>query len=495
MDGMSSERTGGGPQSGGTSVRARPHVLSWLRERRPARRGLLRRLAVPFAGLLLTAGLLSRSYGTEVKELTFSPADPQVVRSEPMIIGANVHYGLRRVLGYTSDEVGLDGLAALGVDSFRDIFPWASFSFGTPTSPRLVYSQRLTRFLGHTKLLPLLTLGQSNAEVPGGMPPVSDEALVSFRAYLGEAVQLTRHYRAMYEIWNEWNLSSGIGPVPTRLAGPDDDADPRAASHYVRIANAAVRTIRETAPNARILVGAVGDDPGWGWAKSIVRQGALAGADGLSVHVYNHCMPTRDRTAGEMVRRVQALQDGLKPLVGGTETPIYITEFGWPVFPERCTLDEDRAAANVAQFILLTAPIPWIKGIWVHSMKDVGNNPSDIEDHFGLFRFDNSPKPGVCFFRQATDLVRGAKSIEISEPFDDVFVARLRGADGRQRLVLWTSSRFVEASYRVAQGQGRGRLMCGEGIKADTKTEGPLTPQPLIIDFDAATAVKIEVAI
>ncbi|MFG1384105.1 glycoside hydrolase 5 family protein [Xanthobacter versatilis] len=489
-------------KGGGAAVRA-PAVPvrsrgDWLKSWRGLRAGPSRRRVprwvVPLTGVVLAASLLSRSYGTEVKALRFDPADPVVARAEPLIIGANVHFGLRRVLGFTSDEVGLDGLAALGADSFRDFLPWPSF-VPDGEGQRLVYSQRLMRFLGRTKLLPVLNVGQPNSNVPGGVPPVSDQGLVTFAAYLREAVRLTEAHRPIYEIWNEWNIHSGSGPVLPRLTGEGEASDPRAAVHYARVAQAGVRAIREVAPHARIIVGAVGDDAGWAWTKSIVRRGALQGADGLSVHVYNHCLNARDRTARELIQRVEALQQALKSTAGGAETPIYITEFGWPVFPQRCTLDETQAAHNVAQFILLAAPVPWIKGIWVHSMKDGGNNPDDIEDHFGLFRFDNTPKPAVCFFREAAKIVRSARSIEVAEPFDGVFAARARGQDGRQRLVLWTSNRFVEARYRLDKGQGQGRLMCGGTIQVASEKEAALSSQPLIIDFDGDAVVKIEISI
>ncbi|MFG1374570.1 hypothetical protein V5F32_20530 [Xanthobacter oligotrophicus] len=488
---------GGGVPARTPAVPARAltdRLMSWRRRTAGPSRRRFPRWVVPLTGVVLAASLLSRSYGTEVKALSFNPADPAVTRAEPLIIGANVHFGLRRVLGFTSDEVGLDGLAALGAESFRDFLPWPSF-VPDAGGQRLVYSQRLMRFMGRTKLLPVLNLGQPNGNVPGGVPPVSDEGLTTFAAYLREAVRLTEAHRPIYEIWNEWNLHSGSGPVLPRLNGEGDESDPRAAVHYTRVAQAAVRTIREVSPHARIVVGAVGDDAGWGWTKSIVSRGALKGADGLSVHVYNHCLNVRDRTARELIRRVETLQSELKLASGGVETPIYITEFGWPVFPQRCTLDETQAAHNVAQFILLAAPVPWIKGIWVHSLKDVGNNPDDIEDHFGLFRFDNSPKPAVCFFREATKIVHTARSIEVVEPFEGTFVARVRGKNGRQHVVLWTSNRFVEARYRLEKGQGRGRLMCGGAIELASEKEAALTSQPLIIDFDGDDVVKIEISI
>lgn len=466
---------------------------------RPRTKGRLHRWLAPVAGLVLAVCVLSRSYGTETRQVVVDPAVSVPVRTEPLIIGANVHYGLRRVLGYFTPEIALEAFKELEVDSFRDYFPWQSFVF-EPSGVRRVYSQRLVEFLNRTPLLPVLNLGFANAGVPGGVPPLSSEGLESFTAYVRAVEKLTARYKPIYEIWNEWNLYSGVGPMQPRLKGAGDPADPRASVHYIPVAKAAVQAIREADPDARILVGTVGEDRigsrgeerEWEWTQAVVRGGIMEGATGLSVHLYNQCSPRRLRHANEMIRRVSLLQEELKKQRGGVETPIYITEFGWPTFRGGCGLELDTAGHNMAQFILLSAAIGWIKGIWVHSLKDVGPDPDDMEHHFGLFTYDNKPKPAVCFFREASRIVREADSIVVEQPFEDVFVAVARKGSG-QKVILWTSSRFVEASYSFPDTSRVGQLMCGDEVNSRGGVAAALTPQPVIFNVAGNAPVAIDI--
>ncbi|WP_262049114.1 hypothetical protein [Bradyrhizobium sp. Bra78] len=419
---------------------------------------------------------------------------PPVTSANPaarLLIGSNIHFGLVRTLGYDSATTALHGLAQIGAASFRDYLPWQSFSF-PPQGPTLVKSQRLMNFLPQTKLKPVLNVGSTNSFVPGGIPPLSDDALGVFDAYLKKVVELTRPYDPIYEIWNEWNMDIGTGTRLPRLVGEGPASDPRSAVNYVRVANSAVRAIKSANAQAAVIVGAVGDDIDWKWARAIVRDGAMNGADGLSVHLYNHCLKPQNRTATELIGRVKRLQQELMQDRGGVVTPIYVTEFSWPTSTEPCGLLPLAAGYNFAQFIMQSATIPWIKGIWVHELKDIGPSPTDREQNFGLFTFHDEPKPAACFVREATDLVRSADHVDVQEPLLDVFIFRARRG-ARQNIVLWTSNSAVKARYELLNPPGAlGRPMCDEAAPA-SGPQGNVGPNPVVYDIDASAPVTVRV--
>lgn len=457
----------------------------------------LPKLAAAAATVLLVGLFLVPQWAeAETRQVVFAKETPPE-RPDPLIIGANIHYGTGLVYGYTSRDVAIDAITELGGNSFRDYFLWPSFRYDDEKRARLSpgSARRLFDLLDHSSFIPLLNLGYPTPHVPGGVPPLSDEALVYFRNYLTEAVRIMAPYKPMYEIWNEWNISTNDGKSRPRLVGAGEADDPRAAGYYARVAKVAVAAIREAAPDAPVIVGGVGDDlDDWAWTKAIVRDGVLDGAAGLSIHLYNHCMKPANRNARELIRRAETLQDELKALRGGTVTPIYVTEVGWPTGgTTACPVSEQVQAQNYAQFVLMAASIPWIKGIWMHSLKDVGPSPTDTEHHFGLFTYlDNAPKPGVCYFREAVDLVRQAESIEVREPFSDVFAALIRTKGGR-KLVLWTSSDAVSAGYRLGAGAGTGRLICGGTASVRGDQPGQIVPQPIVFDLDADSQVTVDV--
>ncbi|WP_156381795.1 hypothetical protein [Rhizobium sp. Leaf341] len=424
--------------------------------------------------------------------MTFDPVAPQARAFEPPIIGVNVYYGPSRVLGYNNSDTGLRQLHEVGAVSTRDYLPWQAFKFPPGGSVVRAGGERMMRFLPKSDLLPLINLGHTNSlTVPGGIPPITDEGLRYFGAYLRKAVELTGPYNPIYEIWNEWNMTIGYGEREKTLDGEGPSEDPRAAVHYVRVAKFAVETIWQKMPNARILVGAVGDDEGWKWAQAVVRDGALDNTLGLSVHLYNQCRADKaHRTAAEMIERVEDLQAKLKDIRGGVETPIYVTEYGWPTLKGNCGMPYDDTAYNFAQFILQSATIPWIKGIWIHALKNISPDPLDRESNYGLFTYDDKPKMAVCFVRAATDLVKSADAIEVRQPFKDVFVARVTSGQS-QKIIFWTSYKERSATVALPFGTQPGQTMCGERHAALQKVA--LGPAPLVYDVDSSRPFAIDV--
>ncbi|WP_143524176.1 hypothetical protein [Rhizobium rhizosphaerae] len=454
------------------------------------RRTMSRRFLMALACAASLLGVAVSAPRAETRTEQFAPLSPEQRHFHAPIIGVNVYYGPGQINGYINPDLGIRQIDELGADSTRDYLIWQSFKF-PPSGIVLAGAGRMMRFLPKSPFLPLINLGHTNSFVPGGVPPITDEGLTYFGQYLDKAVELTRSYHPIYEIWNEWNMTIGTGIRQPPLVGAGTPDDPRAAVHYVRVAKFAVDRIRSQDPEARILVGAVGEDPGWQWASAIVRDGALKGADGLSIHLYNQCMPrATQRNARELIDRARDLQSRLKAIRGGAETPIYITEYGWPTSKGQCSMPVDQTADNFAQFILQSAAIPWIKGIWIHSLKNISPNPTDLESNFGLFSYDDKPKDSVCFVRAATDLIKSADSIEIRQPFKDVFVARMT-AGARQRLVLWTTNTEQQARISLASTASQGHRMCDKtpvGLQ-----EATLGPTPLIYEFDAADPLSIEI--
>lgn len=448
------------------------------------RPSLLIAMSVIFSALSLSA-----SRGQETRSVTIPPAAQLPARSEAVMIGANVHYGLRRVLGYDNPVTGREQLAAVNAESFRDYLPWPSYQTSEWDAQR-IHSTRLVDFLEGTRLKPLLNLGSSNSFLPDGIgiQPIADSALPNFAAYIRQAVKDTKRYQPFYEIWNEWNMDTGTTQRFAKMRGAGDDSDPRSAAGYVRMARVAVDAVRAEDPQATILVGAVGDDPDWLWAKAIVEGGALEDADGLSIHLYNHCMGPQRATADEMIDRAERLQTDLRAMRGG-EVPIYISEFGWPTHEGECRIEPDTAAQNFAQFILLSASKPWIKGIWMHELKDIGEDPTEREFNFGLFTYNDAPKPAACFYREASAIVEGSDRVDVFRPFPDVFITRVWRGD-RQKLVVWGRP-DGRAKYSLSVSAS-GTPICGDGpVKAGRKMRAG--PVPIVYDLDSARPVTVKV--
>jgi len=405
------------------------------------------------------------------------------VRSDPLIIGVGVHFGIGGEHGYAANRAA--ALIAAGhFDSYRDDLGWSVF-WAPPSGGPGRQPAKLFDFIDMTKARPTLVLGHPNPSVPDGDPPLTDTGRKAFADFAAKAATATRNLHPLYEIWNEWNMNAVRGRP--WLTGPGEPSDPRAAANYAPLAKASVKAISRAVPGATILVGAVGVDPGWKWTQAIVDMGVLDGASGLSVHMYNQCERNlADRTAREAIDRLDDLQKFLTARHPGQAYPVYITEVGWPTAQKPCAITREASAANLAQFILWSSATPWLKGIWAYELKDQMENPNDLESNFGLYDANYQPKPGACAVIEAGKLVKGTSGMTLHRPFGDLFIVQAQRSNGI-RLIAWTSRDAIQASLTIgANAPVRVSKLCREEV---VSTSSPaIGAMPVIIDIDAPHA-------
>lgn len=448
--------------------------------------------SVLIVGMALTTSAFDASLPNPVHVQFSAPKSGEALgKYKPPVLGVGVHFGSVRVLGYKSGDVARQQFSEIGVDSFRDGLAWAAFSFPPNREPNVTQHRRIMDFLPTAGLPALMVLGGSSVKLaPTGMP-FSDKDLADFAAYVRQIVKTTKTTAPIFEVWNEWNMRVADANPGHRIAGEGDPSDGRAAIYYARLAKIGVAAVKETDPTRAVLVGAVGEDPNWEWTKAVVRDGALEHADGLSVHLYNHCLRPENRNADEMITRVTALQSMLKQIRNGVETPIYVTEYGWPTADSKCFLSRAQQAYNFAHFILQASTVPWIRGMWAYELKDGDKNPPDIESNFGLFDYDDKPKEAVCFVREASEIVRKARKVELKRPAPGIFVIHAV-MDDRQLAIMWTNDLVPKQRRIEAAGVKQPvRQMCG-GTVTDP-AEARLSQNPLIATYDLAQPISIEI--
>ncbi|QIO98892.2 cellulase family glycosylhydrolase [Bradyrhizobium symbiodeficiens] len=302
------------------------------------------------------------------------------------LLGVGTHQGLGGPVsarGYVPAE-NVAQIKQLGFNAFRDDFPWSDFEVG---GRRMGFTPRLGRLEAQVKsgvARPLLILAFGHHLVPNSSPPTTDEARQRFADYAAAAAQSVVAQHPLFELWNEWNLAS----KKDAAFSPEN---------YLALAQVARPAVKRVAPNAPFLVGALGDDPGWTWTEKMLRTGILQHADGASIHLYNFCMGPSKRTSAEIIERLTAFHRLVAQASGNPDFPIYVTETGWTTASNKCGVSEQAQADNTAQLILWASTATrWLKGMWLYELKDSGKNPSELEDNFGLYRFDNSPKPVAC---------------------------------------------------------------------------------------------------
>lgn len=400
------------------------------------------------------------------------------------LLGVGTHQGLGGPVstrGYVPAE-NVAQIKQLGLNAFRDDFPWSDFEVG---GRRMGFTPRLGRLEAQVRsgvARPLLILAFGHHLVPNSSPPTTDEARQRFADYAAAAAQSVLPQHPVFELWNEWNLA----------AKKDAAFSPE---NYLALAEAARPAVKRVAPNAPFLVGALGDDPGWTWTEKMLRTGILQYADGASIHLYNFCMGPSKRTSAEIIDRLTAFHRLVGQASGNPDFPIYVTETGWTTATNKCGVSEQAQADNTAQLILWAATATrWLKGMWLYELKDSGKNPSELEDNFGLYRFDNSPKPVACAAQGAWAFIRSSLSAERRELASGV-VSINASTNSGGRVAVWSEApdRRYEVRLKGDQEDATFAMPCDPSARPASGVWMPVSGTPLLIAANSGAIPALEI--
>ncbi|HET8672436.1 MAG TPA: hypothetical protein VFL87_02280, partial [Thermoleophilaceae bacterium] len=93
-----------------------------------------------------------------------------------------------------------------------------------------------------------------------------------------------------------------------------------------------------------------------------------------------------------------------------SDKPFWITEIGWPTCPsnpDKC-VSESQQAADTARMIdmLRTDYASYVRAVFLYNYHDPSRqDPSNMENWFGLLRGNGSPKPVWDVLRRATGAI------------------------------------------------------------------------------------------
>lgn len=417
----------------------------------------------------------------------FSLHSAQAQKAQPLeqrfLLGVGTHQGLGGPVssrGY-APAINIGQIKQLGLNAFRDDFPWSDFEL---PGHRLGFNPILSRLETQIKsgiAKPVLILAFGHHLVPDSNPPTTDEARQRFAEYVAAAAHSVAAQRPIFELWNEWNLAARKNPAFS-------------AENYLALAKVAQPALKRALPDAPFIVGAIGDDPGWQWTQSILQLGVLKLADGISVHLYNFCMTPAKRSAAEIIERLDAFRRLVVQASGKENFPIYVTETGWPTATAKCGLTEQIEADNMAQLVLWASTASsWLKGVWFYELKDSGQNPSELEHNFGLFRFDNSPKQAACAVRDAWSFVRSSLSAERNKLSSDVVLIKAVTATGT-KAALWSEDlgRRYEVRLKSDLPNATFAHPCDGTSRPATGVWMPVSSTPLLVTADGGTIPDFE---
>ncbi|WP_321913691.1 cellulase family glycosylhydrolase [Paraburkholderia sp. J11-2] len=303
---------------------------------------------------------------------------------------------------------------------------------------------------------PVLILDYGNSLYDGGDKPRSAAAINAYARY---ATFVVAHFRGrvnQFEVWNEWdNYTGGFRP-----GSPED---------YATLFRAVYPVLKATNPDATIVVGA---GVRKGWEERLAELGIVQMGDGLAVHPYNYQV-TDDLAPEHCIRALIELEERLRHLTRKAKVDLYVTEIGWPTNIGKFGVSEETQRSFATRLVLLARSLPYIKGIWWYDLVDDGNDPTNKEHHFGLFRIDLTSKSVASGMSSAATFVAThALTLANTNGFDEGVVAiearPLMG--GPRTAVVWD-----------VRQTGRMRVDCGKGDDVMTidQTFGAASVSPI----------------
>lgn len=191
---------------------------------------------------------------------------------------------------------------------------------------------------------------------------------------------------AALEAWNEPNVNNNLVAADLPAA-------------YTAMVEAFFAGARQGNPQVPVLMGSL-SYADLSFLRALYAHGIKGHYDGVSVHPYADGADPADLQVThsflggiESLHRAQAL--------AADNTPVWVTEFGWPTGTSRGANSQRDSAAYVAKAFRLLDSVPYVRGATVYQLRDMATDPSNPEDNFGLLSQNFTPRPAYVAFALA----------------------------------------------------------------------------------------------
>jgi polysaccharide biosynthesis protein PslG len=204
-----------------------------------------------------------------------------------------------------------------------------------------------------------------------------------------------------YEIWNEPNISAFWAPNPDPV-------------RYTRLLTLASAAIRAADPSAFIVSGGLSPWGSYGgrdaghinpitFLEGIYANGGRGSFDAVGWHPYNFPYGTAyyGWSAWSQMSATSPSARSVMTANGDGAKQIWPTEFGEPTGASSRSVTESAQAKFVTDAYAALKGWSWAGPAFLYSFHDNGTDALNIEDNFGVIRFDWTPKPAYTAFQSA----------------------------------------------------------------------------------------------
>ncbi len=337
--------------------------------------------------------------------LAFGPARAEEVKGAALAgltateVGLTAGLGTLREKSVAELDAEFADYAALGMKWLRTDIYWSNVQAeGRDSYDWTVMDRVIDRATAHgLKVLPGVgTTPPWARSIPGQRSAPANPA--DYATFIGAAAKryAPKGVHA-WEIWNEPNLFGSWPP------SPDPDT-------YARLLIAASAAIRQADPDALVLLGGlspvVETKPGkyYGavdFLEAIYASGAGDAFDAVGFHPYTFPRMPDDPADWTGWSIMTGPLRAAMAKHGDADKKIWITEYGAPTNAIKSKVDEAKQAEMLTEAIRLARGYDWAGPLFIYSYRDLGTDPANNEDWFGLRRADGGEKPSYDAVRSA----------------------------------------------------------------------------------------------
>jgi polysaccharide biosynthesis protein PslG len=193
---------------------------------------------------------------------------------------------------------------------------------------------------------------------------------------------------AAVEAWNEPEINNNL-------------VAPNLPAAYAQMVKAFYVGAKEGNSNVNVLAGSL-SYADITFLRALYANGIKGFFDGISIHPYaDGADPANLAVTHSFLGGIQTLHAA--QLTAGDTTPIWVTEFGWPTGTSTGANSEQQQAEFVQKAFALLDGLAYLKAAAVYQLRDMGADPSNPEDNFGLLRQDFTPRPAYAAFKAAME--------------------------------------------------------------------------------------------
>ncbi len=313
-------------------------------------------------------------------------------------IGARVGFAVGAAFENVSDaelESSLADFESIGVGWLRFDISWDIVQRDGPGKFDWSVFDRIVKATNshHIKVLPNLVFTPKWARQPAcadtfKCAPKDPAQFANFTA------ETARHFSPMgveaWEIWSEPNIYGQWMPAPS-------------VDLYTDLLKQCYIRIKQVDPKATVLNGGIAPaanskltiDP-QDFLKGMYRDGARDYMDAVNYHPYSYPALPSNTANWNSWSKMGDLPDSIRSIMidnGDGAKKIWATEFGAPTSGPAAFAAEDLQTYEIEDAIHQLARKPWLATLFIHTYKDSGTSKSNIENFFGVLRFDGSRKP------------------------------------------------------------------------------------------------------